>query len=65
MNYPELLVNSILLNCLALTFCAGNPCSHICAIVNGKTRCFCPLGFQLAAGSTTRCEGTQLVLATT
>ena len=34
-----------------------NPCSHICAVIGGMEKCFCPVGLELAAGSTTNCVG--------
>ena len=38
--------------------CTGeNICSHICAVIGGIEECFCPVGLELAAGSTTNCVG--------
>lgn len=46
----------------ARTICAANSCSHICAVVGGKDKCFCPVGLELAVGSTTTCIGTEIVV---
>ena len=42
----------------ARTVCGVNSCSHICAVIEGQDECFCHVGFELSAGSTTTCEGT-------
>ena len=44
----------------ARTVCDVNSCSHICAVIEGQDECFCPIGFELSAGSTTTCEGTKM-----
>ena len=43
-------------NYTAQTTCNTNSCSHICAIVDGRNQCFCPVGFELSM-TTTTCEG--------
>ena len=47
--------------------CTGeNSCSHICAVIGGMEKCFCPVGLEIAVGSTTNCVGmkTKQVLLT-
>ena len=53
MNFTE----SCAIVFLAQTVCGANSCSHICAVVGGQDECFCPVGFELAVGSTTTCQG--------
>ena len=53
-----LYVTSIIYMPAARTTCDDNSCSHICAVIEGEDRCFCPQGLELIEDSNNTCGGT-------